>query len=240
MASAGGSATAWRTAPAAPSSAAPSARPAAAQHRAGVGGVGQDREAVELGVGAGHVAAEEVAQPHPHHHPGAGDDQREGRVVERQRPVAVAERLERADLEPLGLHQPGERHRDQEGGHPEEDGRQDGGHGVELADLVGDEAVRDQPVAGLRPQRPVAPQHAVEAVDDVARPRRPGASRTETELKAPSRSRAAASSVARHPEDAVGAVVGEEAPGRHGVDELRREGHAGDGHRLAAAVHGER
>ena len=149
----------------------------------------QDGKAVEA-----HVdAVDQPAEPEPERRAGHGAerhrDRREAEVVPGDRAVFVAEGLEHGDLVALHAHQAREHEVEQEGGDAEEDRGQHRAGDAILRDLVGQEAVRDLILAAVGAEPAVGLEQAVEARDHLFLDGARG-ERSETSLKAPSRSKA--------------------------------------------------
>ena len=113
-------------------------------------------------------------------------------VVQRERPVGVAERLQGGDLLALRGDEPPQDDVQEERGHAEEDRRDRGRHDALLLDLVVEKTVRGLLVPSVGAEAPPGLEQTVELVDDGRRSRRLGASRRATSLNAPSMSNAAA------------------------------------------------
>jgi hypothetical protein len=83
-----------------------------------------------------------------------GNRQHQLEVVHADLQRRVAESLERADLLTLRGHQPGHHDIQQESRHAEEDHREDRRHGLQAAQLLGDEAVAELVLAAMAPRPP--------------------------------------------------------------------------------------
>lgn len=202
----------------------------------GIGAEDQQWKAVELGVdlgidpaqpGPGRPAQDNADPGHGHHQLG---------IVPAHLPVAVAEGLHQADLAAIGGDQAAQHHVAEEGGHRQEDGRQDGRHGLLHVDLVHQEPVGDLLGPGDGAGAAVAFQQLVEAFDHILRI---GAvEQTQAEIvEGAVEIVGRLQRLAADPHDAEAVVVGHQGAGSDGVDILRREGDADHGEGAQVAVH---
>jgi len=150
-----------------------------------------------------------------------------------QRPVA--EGLEDGDLLALQGDEPAHHHVEQEGRHPQEDGREDGGRGLQLLELLGEEAVGELILAAIGPRAAVGAEHRIHAVDHLLH----RGARGDAEGGVVEGARhvvGRGQGVAAHPEHAVALEVREHGTRGDLVDVLRRHRHPDDGQPLALAV----
>jgi hypothetical protein len=195
----------------------------------------QVREAVELLVDAAQPLGEPQAERDPRRQAESGDRQHQAGVVHADLPGRVAEGLQGADLLALGRDQPGDDDVQQEGRHAEKDHREDRRHGLEAAQLLGNEAVAELVLAGVRPEAAVARQHEVDALNHALR----GGAALQGErdvVERPVHVEGRREGLAVHPQDPVALVVGKQRAGRDRVHVLRRQGDPDDVQPLAMSL----
>ena len=180
------------------------------------------RQTVVLRVDTGH----RVRHPDAAEHAEGGAEHRDERdqlgVVKPGREVRVAQGLERGDLLALRGHQAREDHVQKERRDTEEDRRHDDGIGLELTDLVGQEAIGHLVLAQESAEPAVAPQLAIEGDEDL-RLRGAGLEPRGDVVEGSLHVAGGLELTARGPQDAEVLVVGHQVAGPDLVDELRRE-----------------
>ncbi len=195
----------------------------------------QARKVEIVSVEAGHQPAEPDSRRHPDDRPDRDRRDRERQVEQPDGEVGIAESLEQPDLRALRAHQAREHRVEQEGRHRQEQRRDPGRGDLDLAELVGEEPVRDLVAPGIGAQPAVRLEQAVEAIDDVLR-HRAGRQRERHVVERSVHLERRGEGRTAHPQHAEVAVVGKHDARADLVDVLGRQREPDDRELRPAAV----
>ena len=195
----------------------------------------QEREAEERHVQFCQAPAEFGASEDPDHHTGEDDDHHQLQIMEGNRAIAVAERLERTNQVALRADEPAHDHVQQKDRHAQKQGRKQRRRQGDIAQFLRQKAVRQLILPVVRAQSAVRRQESVEFVDHVRR----GAGVRQPHryvVERPFHAVGDAQRPAPHPQHTVAMIVGKHRTGTQLLDVLRRQRRADDGQRLPATV----
>ena len=193
------------------------------------------RITIELRVDSHHLAAEDCTDDRPRDRSDHADDENQLEVMPPDRPMRIPKRLQRGDLIPLQRDDPIQHHVEQKRGDTQKDRRDDHPHPFEIADFVGQEAMRDLIRSTMRSEAAVLFDERIKPPSDV-RFHRTGKQVNHHIVERPFHVVRRFERLAAHPQDAEPLVVRHELPILDLIDILRRKGDSDDSQLLLLAV----